>query len=323
MAKYVIGFDLGGTKMAAALMTPKFEVKARSRQRSKAHESGDDIYGRIVNTIRDAVGEAKIDPKKELVGIGVGSPGPLDPETGTIIDCANLNWSDFPLGKKLEKEFGCPVVVDNDVNVGTYGEFHFGAGRGSKHLVGIFPGTGIGGGLVLDGRIYHGASGSAGEVGHMTLDPDGPNCGCGKPGCYEAYAGRNVIAAAAATVALRGQAPTLLKNKGSDVRTIRSGALKRSVAGGDKEVETVVRRAAYQIGILGANLINVLSPDTLVLGGGLVEAMPDLFRDEVKRALKTHAMPFLRKFCTLKIAELGDDATIMGAAKLVVEKIEA
>ena len=321
MAKYIIGFDLGGTKMIAGLLTPEFKIKRRCRRKTLADKGPKTLFKRIVETIRESLEKEGIGPK-DLAGIGIGSPGPLDPERGIIFNASNLGLKNFPLANKLRKEFGCPVRLENDVNAGTYGEYHFGAGKGSRHLVGVFPGTGIGGGLVLDGNIYRGASGAAGEIGHVTIDPDGPTCACGKPGCVEAFAGRHVIASQLAVLALTGQAPHLLKETGADIRKIRSGAIRRSIEAGDKKVEKTLRRAASEIGLLCAGLVNTLSPDMLVLGGGLVEALPDIFQQEAKRSLKLHALPYLRRYCKVATAQLGDDAVILGAAKLIVETLE-
>jgi glucokinase len=238
-----------------------------------------------------------------------------------IIDTPNIGWKDFPLAEKLARRFKVPVAVDNDVNLGVYGEFHFGSARGGRHVFGVFPGTGIGGGIIIDGKVYHGASGAAGEVGHVIMDPAGPLCGCGHRGCLEAYAGRLPIAGQLAGLVLRGQARELAEDGGSDLRDIRSGQIADAIESGDELVEAVVRWEAARIGLVVANVVNVLSPDTVVLGGGLVEAMSKLFVEEVSRAIKKHALPFLAKFVKVVAAELGDDSVAMGAAKLISERL--
>jgi glucokinase len=251
----------------------------------------------------------------------VGSPGPLDPKTGVIIDTPNLAWKQFPLGEMLSDTFHVPVAVDNDVNLGTYGEWKFGEVKDCKDVVGIFPGTGIGGGLIVNGALIHGFTGAAGEVGHMTVLLDGPYCGCGKRGCLEALASRIAIAEQVAALAARGDAPTIWEACGADLLKIRSGMLLKSIEVGEKMVEGVVRRAAYYVGVATANLINILSPEAVVLGGGLVEALTDLYLDEVKKAVKEHAMPFLRKGVRIVPAKLGDDAVALGAGALIAEKL--
>jgi len=188
-------------------------------------------------------------------------------------------------------------------------------------VLGVFPGIGIGGGVIVGGKLLHGFSGAAGEVGHMTIEVDGPYCGCGKRGCLEALASRIAIAKEVAALAARGDAPYIAENFGTDIANIRSGALAKAIEAGDAMVEDVVRRAAYYVGIAVANLINVLSPEAVVLGGGLVEAMESLFIEEATRAITDHAMPFLRKNVRLVPAKLGDDAVVLGAARMIAEKL--
>lgn len=313
----IIGVDIGGTKMMATVFDGKFAKLGTCRKKSKG-KNGDSSESRVVKVVREALEDAG-NPK--IAGIGVGSPGPLDPDTGVIIDTPNLGWKNFPLAQTLQDAFNVPVVVDNDVNVGTFGEYRCTPLRSCKHLLGVFPGTGIGGGIIIDGKILHGFSGAAGEVGHITIMPDGPFCGCGKRGCLEAVASRVAIAKEVAALAAREDAPYILEHCGTNLGDIRSGVLARAIEAGESMVEQVVRKAAYRIGIGVGNLINVLSPEAVVLGGGLVEAMEALFLEEVTRGVEEHAMPFLRKNVKITAAQLGDDAVVMGAAQLIAERI--
>ena len=318
--EFVVGVDIGATKIQVLVLDRSFKVKGQCRKRTRSAKKSEPTELRVTRAIREALTDAKHPPIK---GIGVGSPGPLNPETGVIIDTPNLEWKNFPLAEKLSKVFHVPVAVDNDVNMGTYGEWHFGGIRNCKNVVGLFPGTGIGGGLILNGRLYRGFSGAAGEIGHMTIDVNGPYCGCGKRGCLEAVASRIAIAEQVAALAARGDAPLIMRLCGTDLGKIRSGMLLRSIEEGDTMVEGVVRKAAYYLGIAAANLVNVLSPEVVLLGGGLVEAMSELYLVEVKRALKDHAMPFLRKGVKVVPAKRGDHAVAMGAGMLIVEKLNA
>ncbi len=313
----IVGVDIGGTKMMATVYDADFNILGNCRKKSRG-KSGNDSEKRVVKVIREALETAG---SPTISGIGVGSPGPLDPETGVIIDTPNLGWKDFPLAALLRDAFGVPVVVDNDVNVGTYGEWRCTSLRSYRHVLGVFPGTGIGGGIIIDGKILHGFSGAAGEVGHITIALDGPFCGCGKRGCLEAVASRVAIAKEAAALAARGDAPYILEQCGTDVNAIRSGVLARAIEAGDQMVEAVVRKAAYLTGVGVGNLINVLSPEAVVLGGGLVEAMEALMLEEITRGADEHAMPFLRKDVVITAAQLGDDAVVMGAAQLIVEHL--
>jgi len=235
----VIGLDLGGTKIMAAVLDGDFKVAARTRKRTKAERGSEIVLARMASCIKAAIQKAGVS-NSDIRGIGVGSPGPLDPEKGIIIDSPNIKFKDFPLKARLEKAFGVPVSVDNDVNMGLYGEYHFGAAKGYRHVAGLFPGTGIGGGLILDGKLYRGATGNAGEIGHMIVQVDGPLCGCGQYGCIEALASRSSISKEAAVIASRGAAPTILKEAGTDFAAIKSGALARALKAGDGPIEKVI-----------------------------------------------------------------------------------
>ncbi|MGI6458595.1 MAG: ROK family protein [Candidatus Hydrogenedentales bacterium] len=315
--EHIVGVDIGGTKLMAVVYDHNFKARGRNKRKSKSNK-GEATEERLTRTIQAALDEAQVDT---IRGIGVGSPGPLDPKTGVIIDTPNLAWKDFPLAQYLKKAFKAPVVVDNDVNAGTYGEYRFGEVSDCSEILGIFPGTGIGAGIIIDRKIFYGYSGAAGEFGHMTMELGGPYCGCGKRGCLEGIASRVAIAAEVAALAARGDAPFILENCGTDLAKIRSGVLAEAVKAGDKKVENVIRKAAYYVGVATGNAINLLSPEAVVLGGGLVEAMPELYLEEVKRGVMEHAMPFLRRNVRIVTAKLGDDAVALGAASMLVERL--
>lgn len=319
--EFVVGLDIGGTKMYAAVMDHTFEILGNYKKKTRSTKKPDQCAEeRIFSVINAALKEAG-DPK--ISAIGVGSPGPLNPEEGVIIDTPNLGWKNFPLAETLSTEYKVPVAVDNDVNVGTYGEWCFGEVKACKHVVGIFPGTGIGGGIVVEGKLLHGFSGAAGEVGHITVERDGPLCGCGKRGCLEAMASRLAIAKEVATLAARGDAPYVLENFGTDIAKLKSGAIAEAIASGEKQVEAVVRHAAYLTGMAIGGIVNVLSPEAVVLGGGLVEAMEEIYLEEVGRGMRDHAMPFLVENVRLVAAKLGDDAVALGAARMAAERLRA
>jgi glucokinase len=313
-----VGFDLGGTKMLAIVFDSNFSVVTRKRRKTKGHEGVQSGVARIVETISEALSDAGLE-KGDLRGIGLGSAGPLDLDEGIILDAPNLGWKDVKIKSILEKEFGCPAVVLNDVDAGVYGEYRFGAARSSRCAVGVFPGTGIGGGCVYDGKILRGRTTSCMEIGHIQVVPDGPRCGCGLQGCLEAVASRLAISAAAAQAAYRGQAPHLLDIAGTSLDEIRSGALAEAIAAGDMVVESIVRLAAGHIGTAIAGVVHLLAPDCVVLGGGLVEAMPRLIVNEVTAAAKKKVLPSFAETFTVVPAELGDDSTAMGAAAWVRE----
>ena len=308
-----VGFDLGGTKMLAQVYDPDFNLLGRDRRKTKGWSGQNDGLARIVETIDAALGDAGLD-RERVAGIGIGCPGPVDMDGGILLQPPNLGWNHVPVGKHLSDEFGCEVSVLNDVDAGVYGEYRFGAAKDARCVVGIFPGTGIGGGCVYRGEILHGAGATCMEVGHIQVVSDGPLCGCGQRGCLEAVASRLAIAANSAKAAYRGEAPGLMDAAGTDLGNIRSGALAAAVKAGDESVRLIIREAARTIGIALAGIIHVLGPDLVLLGGGLVEAMPDLFIQHVGKAAQKRVMPALQETFQIGVSELGDDASVQGAA---------
>ncbi len=313
--KHWIGFDLGGTKMLASVFDPDFKRLSATRKKTKAREGGSSGVRRIIELIHETLDEAHVAPG-QLGGIGVGVPGPLDLKKGVILQLPNLGWSDVPLRKKLEEEFPCPAVLANDVDVGTYGEYRFGAGKGARCVLGVFPGTGIGSACIYEGRILRGTNRSCLEIGHLRVVNGGALCGCGRRGCLETVASRLAISAQAAAAVFRGEAPNLGEIAGTDLAQIRSGALSEAIKRGDKVVENILREAAAALGSGIASVVNLLSPDVIVLGGGLVDAFPDLYRKECGRAIEAEVMASFRDTYKLAVAELGDYAGVTGAAAL-------
>jgi glucokinase len=308
-----VGFDLGGTKMLAAAFDGGLKALARKRRKTEGYFGAEAGLDRIAETIDESLADAKV-RRQQLAGIGVGCPGPLDLDRGILLDAPNLGWRQVPIKDALQKRFNCPVYLVNDVDGGVYGEYRFGAGRESRCVVGVFPGTGIGGGCVYEGRILRGRTGSCMEIGHLRIVRDGPTCGCGRRGCLETVASRLAVAGAAVQAAYRGQAPYMMASYGTDISLIRSGVLADCIRNGDTAVERIVRDAAAHIGVAVAMIVNLLAPDTVVLGGGMVEAMPQLFVDEVTTAARKRVMPAFLDSFRIVAATLGDDATAMGAA---------
>jgi glucokinase len=315
---YWVGFDLGGTKMMATVFDGSFQALGRERKRTKGHTSQDEGLERILKTIRKAIEGSGLEPK-QISGIGLGFPGPIDMERGRVLEAVNLGWKNMPLKDAVEREFGCGALIANDVDVGVYGEYRFGAARGARCALGVFPGTGIGGGCVYEGKILRGKFASCMEIGHIQINPHGKLCGCGHYGCLETEASRLAIAAEAAKAAYRGESPHLREHIGVDLDEIRSGQLAEAIAAGDTVVQQIVQRAAEKIGMTIGNLVTTLCPDVVVLGGGLVEAMPKLFVETVWKTAKETVMPPFAELFKVVAAELGDDANVLGAAAWAAE----
>ena len=320
-----VGFDLGGTKMLAHVYEVEasdsagepakakaYEKIGRERKKTHGYRGPEAGVERIVEVITSALEDAGREAK-DLTAIGIGCPGPVDMERGVLVGPPNLGWGETDIAGPLTKAFGCPAFVVNDVDAGMYGEYRFGAAAGSRCAVGIFPGTGVGGGCVHEGRIFRGAAASCMEIGHVCVDPGGPLCGCGQRGCLEAVASRLSIAAQAAKAAYRGEAPHLFEDAGTDLREIRSGAIANGVEK-DPVIRDIVAEAGRQIGLATASLVHLLGPDVIVLGGGLAEAIPKLLVKTVEDAAKDRVMPAYRKSFKVVTAELADDAGVLGAA---------
>lgn len=317
-----LGFDLGGTKMLGAVYDPDMKELAQKRKKTRAHEGAESGIARIIKLIGEVLEKADTKPE-QIAGIGVGVPGPLDLNEGIVREAPNLGWKDVPLTKLLTEEFGCPVVIANDVDLGVYGEYVAGAAKGARNVVGVFPGTGIGGGCVYEGSILRGKTMSCMEVGHIPLFPDGPMCGCGLRGCLESVASRLAVSALAAAAAHRGQAPYLHKESKTAVSSIGSGMLKSAIEAGDKAVEEILRTAGDHIGRGVATIVHLMAPDVFVLGGGLVEAMPELIRETVEESARRRTLSSMRNTFEVVTAKLGDDAAITGAAAWVRKQVEA
>ncbi len=311
-----IGVDLGGTKILAGVFDNSLECIGSSKLSTKPQRGMAAVVDRIARCVRDAADEADL-TLKEIAGIGIGAPGAVDFDAGTVIFAPNLpGWKDVPLKKELEKQLGAPVFVENDCNICMLGVYVAELKSKPKSAVGIFVGTGIGGGLVVDGKLYSGFNHTAGEIGHMVLNPDGPKCGCGNKGCFEALASRTAIFQRIKAGIKDGEKTILTEMLGNELEDMRSGDLRKAIRRGDKFASRVMEQSAEYIGIGVANLINILGPEVVVLGGGVIEALADEMMSMIVKTAKDHAMPGTMKGVEIVASKLGDDAGITGGAVL-------
>ena len=312
---YVIGVDFGGTKILAGVFDAKFECIGRARVSTKADRGTEEVIGRIARCVREAVDECDLDLNQIKI-IGIGAPGAVDSESGKVIFAPNLGWNDVPLKKELEKLLERPVFLENDCNVCTLGVYEVELKAKPRDVVGIFLGTGIGGGLILEGKLYSGFNRTAGEIGHMVLEVSGPKCGCGNKGCFEALASRTAIFRKIKEAVKEGQKTLLTEMLGPELEDLRSGDLRKAIKRGDKFVEHIVEEAAEYTGIAVSNLINILNPEVVVIGGGLMEQLEDEMLAIIVETAMDYAMPGTTKGIEIIATRLGDDAGITGGAVL-------
>ncbi len=313
--EHVIGVDFGGTKILTGVFSNSLELLGMAKVSTKSQRGVGAVIERIARCVRDAVDEADLS-LKQVRAVGIGAPGAVDGEGGNIIFAPNLEWSDVPLKKELEKQLEVPVFLENDCNISTLGVYSAELGAKPRHVLGIFVGTGIGGGLIVNGELYSGFGHTAGEVGHMVLDVNGPKCGCGNKGCFEALASRTAIFRRIQAAVKDGQKTLLTDMLGDDLDDMRSGDLRKAVRRGDKLVTKVIEDAAEYTGIAVANLVNILNPEIVVLGGGVIEALGDEMMDVIRKTAKEHAMPGAMKGVQIVDTHLGDNAGITGGAVL-------
>ena len=260
--------------------------------------------------------------KLRIQGAGVGCAGTIDQRRGELKFSPNLPFlRHFSFEALLSKLTGGNVLLGNDAQMGLYGEHRLGAAAGLKHVIGVFFGTGVGAAFIAGGELYLGASGAAGEFGHCLIAPMGPLTGSERQGVLDDFVGRPALAGAAAAIAARQGAPHLFGLAGADVTRIRSRILAASIRSGDKNIEEMVRSRARTAGIALSNMVDFLNPEMVVLGGGLVEAMPDLFLHEIAREIRAHTVPAVTQAVRVVVSKLGRHAITAGAAKMAWDRI--
>jgi glucokinase len=321
-APWAVGVDIGGTNVVVGLIPAEGGPPVALRNRATASLGPlPDVVRHIARMVEDVIAEGNEREghgREEVLGVGIGCPGPLDLENGIVLDAFNLGWRDFAIRDRLAEAVGLPASLDNDANCATWGEFWQGAGKGASHLVGMTIGTGIGGGIILDGRLVHGASATAGEIGHMTIEFSGRRCKCGNYGCLEAYASGPNIAARAKEGIEAGAESLLLELVGGDRELITAITVYEALIQGDAYANEVMNETAKILGVGVANIVNVLNPDVVVIVGGVTRAGEHLFaplRSEVRR----RAFKSAQRACRIVPGELPETAGVIGAAGLFLE----
>ena len=312
MGGYYIGIDIGGTKIAGAVVTDRGKILSWGKVTSPAKSSPKNIFLCLTDLIEELRVSSGVSAS-QIEGIGLGVPGIVDTRTNYILAAPNINLTGFPLSAQLKKKYRKKVAMLNDVNAGLLGESWLGAARGLQDVVGIFPGTGVGGAVLIDGKILLGTQGAATELGHMILQVDGPICHCGNKGCLEALTSRWAIERDIRTLMKSGQKSVLH----GDLSTIKSRLLKEALQKNDQVVSQVLKKVSNVLGQASVSINHVFNPQAIVFGGGVIKACGFYMLPIIEKALK--ADPFFKKFnsCRVLQSTLGDDAVILGAVKVV------
>lgn len=316
----VLAVDLGGTKALAAVIDSDGTVLSRGRIKSGIRGDWPALKDSILESASLALAQAQL-AVGDLEGVGIGVPGPTDFEAGVAHMLPNLGLRDVHFGEELGAELGCRVWVENDVNAGLMGEVWRGAARGLRNAIGLFPGTGLGGAILIDGRIHRGKTGITGEIGHMVMNPKGPLCGCGRTGCLEAYASRTGMQTWVERKMRQGEPSLLgdlLARKGG---RIGSRAFQKAADQGDPLALRAIDRAARYLGYACASLIHLLSPERIVLGGGVIEALHDRMIDRIRGIAEEHCLPGCYDGIEIVVAECGDDSGILGVAAVTLQAL--
>ena len=307
--KYVVGVDLGGTKIYTALVDLEGNIIKEKTVETLANEGEQAVMGRIIDTINYVIDGTD---KDSIRSIGIGSPGPLDVKNGVIIENSNLPFKNFEIVKTIRETYDLPTYLDNDANVATLGEFMFGAGKGTENMVFITASTGIGGGAVINGKLFRGTTGNALEIGHTIVANEGPRCGCGNIGCAEAL-GSGTAIGKRAKEAVATNVETSLKN----YENVTSKEVFKEAANGDRVAKNILETSLNYLGIAVANTITNFDPEKVVIGGGVING-GSIVLDTIRRVVGERALKTFADSCTVEKAVLGGKAGVLGAAALAI-----
>jgi glucokinase len=313
----IVGIDLGGTNMQVGVVDDRNRVIGRARKKTRSADGLDAVLSRVIDGVKEACDDAGVS-RDRLGAVGIGAPGAIDIDRGVVLEAVNLRWNDVPLASILRDRLGVPVVVDNDVNAAVYGEYRLGAGEGARDILGAWVGTGIGGGLILDGRLYHGHFRTAGEFGHMIALPNVP-AGLRE---VEDICSRTAIVERI-TRLVRTNHPSVLTSMVDDISSVKSSLIAQAYKQQDPVVVRVVDEAAHILGVAVAGVVTLLSLGRVVIGGGLTEAMGEALVGRVRAAVRDNVFPDRCRAVEVVATRLEDLAGVLGAALLARESIGA
>ena len=316
-AKYDICLDIGGTKVLGVVFDEDEQQVCRIKKKTKS--KGDDmgnVEQVIVSVVDELLAQAQI-AKDQIHAIAAGAPGVINSESGIVMFSPNLPWRDYDIRTPIAKRYGVPFYIGNDVNVGVLGEHAYGVAKGAENVVGFFVGTGMGGGLILNGELFCGTDFKGAEFGHMVLVDHGPLCNCGQRGCLEALSSKRGMSAYILEQAARGRETEMADKIENGV--FKSKALKRALANGDEVTVEAVDRACHYLAIATGNMINAISPDIVLYGGGVIEAVGGIFLEKIRAEVDRYCMASIRESVRIEQAALGDDSVLYGALSLIKE----
>lgn len=319
--KKIIGIDLGGTTTKFGIINPNGQIQEKWSIKTDISDEGSRIVSNIIDSIQSKLNSLDL-TSEDFIGIGMGSPGTVNRDKGTVVGAYNLNWKKLQeLKGPIEKELAIPFFIDNDANVAALGEKWMGAGNNEANVSFITLGTGVGGGLISDGKLLHGAIDAAGEIGHVTVEPNGYECTCGKKGCLEQYASATGVVRIAKDLAAEYQNSSDLKRELDKEIEVDSKRIFELAKADDELALAVVDQFVYYLALALANVANLLNPSTIVLGGGVSQA-GEFLAEKVEKKIKPFLFETIRDVTKIKIAELGNDAGIIGAASLAINHLK-
>lgn len=313
LEKMIVGVDLGGSKINAILADPSGNILRQGLKDTLAQEGPDEVIKRVIGCVKQVASGT------DIAGIGIGAAGACDVATGVITLSPNLpGWHNIPLKDILQREFDLPIYLENDATVAALGEHYFGGAVDVANLIYLCVGTGIGGGIMIDGQLYHGASGSAGEIGHMTIDINGPRCSCGNIGCWETLASGTALAREAVKQIKAGTQTSILNFADGELQKVSAQRVFLAAQEGDPLANELISQTAYYLGVGLVSIVNIFNPQLILIGGGL-SRMGRLLLEPASKVVRDRAYELPVAAVRIELARLGADAEALGGVALVLE----
>lgn len=317
MGDYILAIDIGGTKILTGILNRDGQILVRHKEAICSTGRPEEVMNQILQMAEQIMGKINI-KYTDIMGTGVGAPGPLDYINGVVLDSPNLRWSRFALRDELNKSLGTKLLLDKDTNVAALAEKYYGTGQNCSHFIYMTISTGIGGGIISDGKILHGQIGGAAEVGHMLVEPVGRRCACGRRGCLEAVASGTALALDVSELIRRGEGQNILAYcpEGKEATAYELGLAARQ---GDVQASALINRAADYLAIGITNLVNIFNPEKVIIGGGVGIGLQDLLLPLITEYVFANAFPLHQRNLIIDTTNLGEDIVLYGCAAMVLQ----